>query len=168
MAESEKTQPTMDTVTIGNKELLISDVTDRVRRNANWFYWIAGFSVANSVTNVLIQGYGMFVMLGTTQIVHSLALIVIEEGESLRGAALFISLFFSILAASIYVLFGYHARKLRMWAYYVGIPLYFLDALIFVLVQDWFGVGFHAIGLVILFGGASGTRPGGNARLRLP
>src|SRR6266536_3387123 len=55
--------------------------------------------------------------------------------------------------AGLFVLFGWLAKKRYAWGFIVGMILYALDGLIFVLVGSWLSVGFHAFALVGLYGG---------------
>jgi hypothetical protein len=55
-------------------------------------------------------------------------------------------------------MFGVFANKLHTWAFLVGMILYALDGLIFLLVGDWLSVGFHVFALFCIFGGFSATR----------
>ncbi|MFQ5608913.1 MAG: hypothetical protein ACE5F8_01425 [Woeseiaceae bacterium] len=47
---------------------------------------------------------------------------------------------------------------MKLWAYILGMIVYALDGLIFVLVQDWVSVGFHAFVLFMLWGGYGVTK----------
>ena len=46
----------------------------RVKRGANWFYWIAGLSVVNSIMFIAGANFQFVVGLGVTQIINALAL----------------------------------------------------------------------------------------------
>jgi hypothetical protein len=48
-----------------------------------------------------------------------------------------------IVIAGIYVIFGIYAQKRRKWAFIVGMILYALDGLIFLLGPDFVSIGFH-------------------------
>jgi hypothetical protein len=57
------------------------------------------------------------------------------------------------LVAGDFVVLGHLARRGSATAFVVGMVLYALDALVFVLVGDWIAVGFHAFVLFMLWGG---------------
>ena len=59
----------------------------------------------------------------------------------------------TLLWSALVVLFGWLARKRMGWAFILGMLLYFVDGLIFLLVQDWLSIGFHAFALFCIFGG---------------
>jgi hypothetical protein len=55
--------------------------------------------------------------------------------------------------AGLFVLFGLSAHKKHAWAFVVGMILYALDGLLFVLVGDYLAIGFHALALFFLYRG---------------
>jgi hypothetical protein len=61
----------------------------------------------------------------------------------------------SATIAGVFVVLGYFARGASAAAFVVGMALYALDSLLFVLVGDWIAVGFHGFVLFMLFGGLS-------------
>ena len=63
-----------------------------------------------------------------------------------------------LLSAGAVVLFGVFAHKRHLWAFVVGMVLIALDGLIFLIAQDWLGVGFHVFVLYCLFRGAKACR----------
>jgi hypothetical protein len=121
---------------------------------ANWFFWIAGLSLVNSLT-ILFNGEWSFVVgLGATQIIDGIASVVVEDVEpNVVTIVRVVTLGLDILIALVFVLFGWLARKRMGWAFILGMLLYFVDGLIFLLVQDWLSIGFHAFALFCIFGG---------------
>jgi hypothetical protein len=108
------------------------------------FYWIAGLSIINSVV-MLVGGNWIFLIgLGATQLVHELFVAI---AESIGGDAVFtariIAFIINILTAGIYIVFGIFARRQKKWAFTVGMILYALDGLIFLLVPDFVSIAFH-------------------------
>jgi hypothetical protein len=69
-----------------------------------------------------------------------------------------VALVLDVLAAGLFVLFGVFATKKRLWAFIVGLIVYALDGLIFLLAGDWLGVGFHVFALLCIFAGCNATR----------
>lgn len=122
----------------------------QLARGANWFYWIAGLSVVNSIAALAGVG-GVFVIgLGITQVIDA---IVLEFGEDAGMKAKVIAFAFDLMIAAVVVLFGYLAKRRLRWAFVVGMILYALDGLLFVLVMDVFGLAFHAFALIGIYGG---------------
>lgn len=130
-----------------------------MRSGANWFYWIAGLSLLNSAIQIFGSDRSFVVGLGITQVFDGIASaasadVGSQAGTILRGIAFALDL----CVAGVFALFGWQAGKRRRWAFLVGMVLYFLDALIFLLVQDWLSLGFHAFALVGIWGGFSSLR----------
>ena len=63
-----------------------------------------------------------------------------------------------LLAASVFVMFGVFARKRKPWAFIVGLVLYGLDGLIFLVAGDVLSVGFHVFGMWGIFNGLRACR----------
>jgi hypothetical protein len=132
---------------------------NRMRSGANWFYLIAGLSLLNSLMIVLNFDYYFFVGLGITQIVDGIAIGLVpyvtpEVATFVRIAALVVD----VLIAGLFALFGYLANRGHRWSFVVGGGLYALDALIFLMVPDLMSIGFHILGLVIIFMGLQSAR----------
>ena len=86
--------------------------------------------------------------LGVTQVIDVIAAVIAEEASSdvatvVRAIALFIDL--GVLAA--FVVLGIFARRGNKWFFIFGMVVYALDALIFLLVQDWLSIAFHLFAL---------------------
>ena len=130
---------------------------NQFKNGARWFYWIAGLSLLNSVVVLLANGNWNFVIgLGATQFVDGVALFFLEDLPQ-ESALLVKSIALGVDAVLIglFFLFGFLALKGKRAAFIVGIALYALDGLLFLLLQDWFGLGFHAFALFSIFGGLS-------------
>lgn len=123
----------------------------QLKSGASWFYWIAGLSVINSVIALFGTGWGFILGLGITQIFDAF-------GQKFENAGKAVVLFLDLIVAGVFVLFGVLAHKRHTWAFVVGMVLYALDGLIFLLVQDWLGLGFHAFVLFCLFRGFQACR----------
>jgi hypothetical protein len=127
---------------------------------ANWFFWIAALSMINTVI-ILFDGKWSFLAgLGVTQFIDGMG---IALRESMGNTAVILSLFLDVIAASIFVVFGLLARKRQSWAFLVGMAVYGLDGLIFLMVQDWLSLAFHAFALYCIYKGLSA-----NNRLKQP
>ena len=123
-----------------------------IKNGANWFYWIAGLSLVNSVMALSGSATHFVLGLGITQIFDGLA-----QGMG-SGAGLAVAVVLDLLAAAALVLFGVFANKRHTWTFVVGMALYALDGLIYLIAQEWLGVGFHAFVLFCLFRGFKACR----------
>jgi len=118
----------------------------RVKISADWFFWIAGLSVINSIIG-LSGGYVRFMFgLGITQLIDSFA-----AGLPSGGTAVAIGL--DVVAAGIFASFGVFGRKRQTWSFAAGLVFYSLDALIYLRYQMWLPIAFHAYVIYRIFTG---------------
>ena len=136
-----------------------SQLVTAAASGANWFFWIAGLSVVNSVIQLLQSEWGFIVGLGITQVFDAIALAASEElGSTGAMVVKAIALGLDLLAAGFFALFGWLARRRMAWAFVVGMVIYALDGALFIFAQDWLGLGFHGFALFCIFGGYSAVR----------
>ena len=121
-------------------------LANTARSGAGWFYWIAGLSLINSIATLSGSSWGFIIGLGITQVFDSFA-------SSLGGSGKLVALVLDLLAAGVFVFFGVFASKRHAWAFVVGMILYALDGLIFLVVGDWLSVGFHVFALFCILAG---------------
>jgi hypothetical protein len=62
------------------------------------------------------------------------------------------------LAVGFFLLMGAQAARGVLWAFYVGLGVYALDALIYLNYQDWMPVAFHAFAIFFIAKGAMALR----------
>jgi hypothetical protein len=122
----------------------------QLHSGANWFYWIAGLSLINSLAALVGSNWRFIAGLGITQVIDAIARELAGNGG---GAAKIIAFVFDLLGASIFVVFGIFAGKKMTWAFAVGMFIYGLDALIFLLGMDILAIAFHAYAMYCLFRG---------------
>ncbi len=136
-----------------NREAEVAEITQRMKRGGNNFYWIAALSVINSILSMTGSGTYFVVGLAITLIADG---ITIGLSQSLPEAALIVKivgLVVSVLIAGVFALFGFFASQGKRWAFLVGLILYGIDGLLMLAFADWIGVLFHAYFLWGLFGG---------------
>ncbi|HWX18423.1 MAG TPA: DUF4339 domain-containing protein [Candidatus Binatia bacterium] len=122
-----------------------------VKSGASWFYVVAVLSLVNTITAFIGMPIRFIVGLGITQVID-------EFGSTVDGGGKIVALLLDLLAAGVFVLFGIFANKAHKWAFIVGMVLFALDGLIFLLTQSWLGVAFHAFVLFCLFRGFRACR----------
>ncbi|MBN2383682.1 hypothetical protein JXQ70_12480 [bacterium] len=117
---------------------------------ANWFFWISGLSIINSI--ILLSGgqWSFIIGLGMTQIVDFIAL---EVAKELGFIASIIAFGLDLVVAGIFIFFGVFSRKKHLWAFVIGMILYAIDGLLFLVVKDFLSIAFHVFALFCLFGG---------------
>jgi hypothetical protein len=125
------------------------------RNGANWFFWIAGLSLVNSVLAVTGASMRFIFGLGITQVADALGGIAEGEGSGIAKAVAF---GISLVLAGFVALFGLASLKRIHPLYVLGMVLYFLDGLLMLVFQDWLGAGFHAFVLWGLWRGLAASR----------
>jgi hypothetical protein len=123
----------------------------QVKSGASWFYWIAGLSLINTLAAIFQGGFGFVMGLGITQVLDAIGQ---QTGSGGRAFALTLN----AAALALFVGFGWLANQRRTWAFAVGLVLYLLDGLIFVLGQQWLAVGFHGLAAFFIFKGLQACR----------
>jgi hypothetical protein len=118
----------------------------QVKVGANWFYWIAGLSLVNTIASLSGVNWRFLLGLGVTQIIDAVGARVSTPGKI---AALVVEAFI----AGFFVLLGSFAGKMKKWAFLVGMVLFGLDAGVELLIQDWIGLAFHGYALWCIYRG---------------
>lgn len=126
-----------------------AELAQRAQGGANWFYWIAGLSLLNSLIALFAGGWNFIFGLGVTQVFDALAQ-GLAEGADGAWAIKLGGLVFSVGALSTYVLFGWLANRGKTAGYVTGMIFYGLDGLIFLAAGDLLGAGFHVFALVLI------------------
>jgi hypothetical protein len=125
----------------------VAQAEPEVMGGANWFWWIAGLSLVNTI--VLHSG-------GEINFVIGLGFTLIAD--TLFKNYLIIALGVDAVAIAIIFGLGWFSRKGYLWAFITGSVLYALDALIYLAAQDWMSVGFHCFALFYIIRGAIALR----------
>jgi hypothetical protein len=129
----------------------LSRLKQKADSGGRWFYWIAGLSLITSLIALTGNGWGFLVSLGVTQVASAI-------GANAGDAAKVIAVIFVVLATGLFAGFGVLAAKRYVWAFVLGIVLYALDGLIFVLIQNWIGLVFHGLVVYWLIMGCNACR----------
>jgi CubicO group peptidase (beta-lactamase class C family) len=114
---------------------------------ANWFYWIAGLSLVNSVLTHGGSDTSFVIGLGFTLI-----------ADNLFKELAVIAYVIDALALAFFIGMGWFAGKGRFWAFVTGMVFYTLDAGIYLMFQDWMPFGFHVLALFYMGRGAMKLR----------
>jgi hypothetical protein len=133
-------------VEISEPKLLVSPAappSPAVQSAARWFWWIAGLSLVNTLLAQSGSNTSFVMGLGFTAV-----------SDAVFAGQKVISIVIDAMAIGFFVFVGLQATKGKLWAFYLGIVAYALDALIYVLAQDWMPVAFHALAIFFLARGA--------------
>lgn len=123
----------------------------RVKSGASWFYWIAGFSIVNSIMAAANQPGGWALGLGVTTFTDAAA-------PHLGGAGKSVAFAFGLVAAGLMVLFGFFAGKGHAWAFIVGMVLLGLDTVLTGVFRMWISLAIHVFALFCIFAGFKASR----------
>lgn len=132
------------------------DTSARMKGGAHWFFWIAALSLINSLIMLFGGNWSFFAGLAVTQIVDAIVLQVSGGGDV--SFILIVAFIIDLLIAGIFVLCGYFAGKLHIWAFVIGMILYALDGVIMLLLGAYLPAAFHAFALFMMFKGLSAAR----------
>lgn len=132
-----------------------AEVSQRYKAGANWFYWIAGLTLVTSLIAIFGGGWRFLISLGTTQILDAIA-----EGLSteLGSVPKVIALVLDLIVTGVFILFGYFAGQKYLWAYILGMVVFFFDGLVSLLSQDLIGAVAHVVVLFFMFRGYQAGR----------
>jgi hypothetical protein len=139
--------------TVSSQDLLRFQLLQRRNNGGGWFYWIAGASILNSILNAAGTQWGLAVGLGLTYLIDEIAKVASETVRTPIYAVMI-----DVAIAGGFVLIGRVARRGNIGWYAIGIGLYALDGLLFVLAEDILGIAVHAIGIYGLVSGWRATR----------
>ncbi len=109
-------------------------------RGIDWFKWIAILSVVNTGLFLFKTNTFFLFGLGITQVVDAIASVF---AESYGNYVMYIGLIINLSVSGLYYFFYKSAMKLNRVTYLIGIILYAIDALLFVVVQDYMSLLFH-------------------------
>lgn len=151
ISPSEIVDSDMTQISIAKKILALEN---QVKVGINWFFWIAGLSLLNSIIFFAGGSITFVVGLGATQIIDVFSSALAREINSGAGTLIrVVGFILDFLFAGIFALCGILGRKRFRWAIIIGMVLYALDGLISLAFRDWLGAFFHAFALTGLWRG---------------
>ena len=128
---------------------------NRIRNGGNWFFWIAGLSLLNTIIYLSGNKLTFVIGLAVTQLIDGFMTGLVNHFGNGWTIARILGFAIDACIAGIFIIFGYFGRKRYRWSIIVGMILYALDGIVMLLFQDWLGTGFH---LLALFGIWSGLQ----------
>lgn len=132
------------------------ELRHRLSSGANWFYWIAGLSLVNSVISLFEGNWNFAVGLGITQIFDAIARGAVQEGAGDWIKYAFFAL--DLIAAAVFAIFGIFANRGHSWAFVTGMILFAADGALLLFFGDILGIIIHALALYFLFRGILAAR----------
>ena len=147
-----KNTPTFDATQLAIIQKKLS-LENKIKSGVNWFFWIAGLSMVNTVIYLFGFTLTFVIGLGATQIVDGIMSGLATNLEQGGIVVRLIGLVIDFFIAGIFVLFGILGRKRFRWSIIFGMVLYAIDGVILLLFKDFFGAAFHAWALFGIWGG---------------
>lgn len=132
-----------------------TELWQRYKSGANWFYWIAGLTIVTSIISFGGGDWRFLISLGTTQVIDAIATGLSTE---LGQAPKVIGLILDLILTGIFVLFGVLAGKKQIWAYILGLVVFAFDGLVSLLIQDWIGLIAHVVVVIFMVPGLMAGR----------
>jgi hypothetical protein len=125
----------------------------RLQEGSRWFYIIAGLSLLNSVVLVAGGSINFLVGLGITQIIDGFSIALADDLGAGSGSIIrFIAFVLDILIASVFAVLGILSKR-HKWSFIVGMVIYALDGVLFLVFKDFLSFGFHILAFLGLFNG---------------
>ena len=153
MNDAMNCQPAVAEQPAANNEL--KNLMHMFNNRVSWFFFVAGLSVVNSLLVLFGADWSFIFGLGITQIFDGIAVAI--AGEMGAGAGIWIVrgivFVFNLAIAGFFVLFGWLSKKGYGAAFLIGIVLYVLDGLLFLVFMDWMGLAFHALAIFLMVRG---------------
>ena len=146
MTQSEPNHQSPQTEALERKKR--AELEQNARNGANYFFWIAFFSIFNQVMDILSSKRRFVFGLGAPKYV---------EGMLAAANPVLIWVIIVVLAI-IFVFFGIFARKGNIPIYIIGIIFYLVDLALSILSGDIVGAIVHVVFTVLLVMGLIATR----------
>jgi len=110
-----------------------------ISNSAQWFYWIAGLSVLNTIMTLTGNNLIFPIGLGLSSFLDNLL-----PQETIPIKIAFVLFFIAM---------GVFATQGKKWAFIAGVLVYILDAGLLYVTKSWLMVGFHVYVLLHLYFG---------------
>jgi hypothetical protein len=136
----------------------LAQLDQRGRSGADWFFWIAALSLINTAITHSGGDRHFIVGMGITQIVDVIAAEIAKQSPEAKAVIVGVAIAFSVVCSLVAAVVGYLSRNRWQVIFGLGMFVYLLDGLLFVLVQDWMSAGFHGFALFCMWGGFSAFR----------
>jgi hypothetical protein len=138
---------------VSGRDLVRFQLLQRRDQGGAWFFWIGGASILNTILFALGTQWGLYVGLGITYLIDGLA-----KGPTETTPTPIYAVVIDVIIASGFLLLGRAARNGSLGWYAIGIVLYFLDGLLFVLAADVLGIAVHGLAIYWLISGWRAAR----------
>jgi hypothetical protein len=128
------------------QQMVVLQLQQRSKSGANWFYWIAGLSVVNTIAAVSGTSWRFILGLGITQVADAVA-------HEVGGVGTIAAIVIDAIAIGFFILMGKFAGDAKKWAFILGMAAFGIDGVVSLLFQDFIGAAFHAYALFCIYRG---------------
>lgn len=129
------------------------------RAGANWFFVLAGFSLASAMLRYWGQDWGQPLELSLTLVAEEWLRVLENHQPGVpRETWSRLALGSSMVASLLFTLVGWWSRHRQLRVYAAGMTGYLLDGLLCLVMAHWWGLVFHGIVLSGLWCGWSAYR----------
>ncbi|MGI8979822.1 MAG: hypothetical protein ACR2FY_11410 [Pirellulaceae bacterium] len=125
-------------------ESQIAVLLEQGRNGAKWFYWIAGFSIVNSLIMLVSGGIYFVVGLGITSVADAIAEMNAQQAPETAILGKIVAFGFSAVVSLVVCGFGWLALQRWQPVFFLGMVLYLLDGLLFLISGELLATAFHA------------------------
>ncbi|HAV92401.1 TPA: hypothetical protein DCW38_04390 [candidate division WOR-3 bacterium] len=125
-------------------------IENEVKGSASWFYWIAALSILNSIIFMFNLNWNFVIGLGVTQLLDFAGR---AFSDNFISGIKYLSLSLNIILSAVFIVIGLYANKASRKAFIIGMILYGLDTIVFILAFDLLGIGFHIFAIYFMFRG---------------
>ena len=133
---------------LGNSEDQINMKLEQKKKNAiDWFYWIAGISLLNTLLLMTKSSIYLLFGLGISNLIVATGMAFSQTSNS--WVPQLISFILASLFSGFFILVGRKGMESRRWVI-VGLIIYALDLIPLILLDDVLSVGFHLFALLAI------------------
>lgn len=144
--EQESTPEITPTQVINTDEatkIELEEMLKEIQGGTNWFYWIGGLSLINSLFTLFGKQVSFSIGLGITQFIDGIFL-------GIFGKYSMFSFFINLFVIGCFIAFGYFSARKNTTILLVGVVVYILDGLIFLYFGAFLPVALHGLALFYL------------------
>jgi hypothetical protein len=116
---------------------------DKIRSSGKWFFWISILSLVNIV--FLFSGVDKIFVLGM-----SLPFFINAIFQGIFSIPTVFGIIMNILFIGFFVLMGFLSINHYKTGFIIGLIIYFIDTLIFIVFMQWIPIAFHILALVMI------------------
>lgn len=128
-------------MTLVEKQAELHESISKVMRSYDWFKWIAILSLINTVLLAINSNISFIFGLAVNQFIYAFADYFRDD---FGNTAIFIGFFLQLVFPLIYYGLFRQWNKFKKWPIIVGVILYGIDGLLYLVVDDMVSILFHA------------------------